>query len=331
MRRLLIYLGIGLIGVCLAVVGWWRAELSRYDSNGTDEARVLYATRLVADTYSVAFPGSRYSGMFSSPRLPAPVRLPTGLVEMMFHLSDCDQMARALVYILESLGVEARQYNLFGAFQSHSVVAVKLGGAWKLIDPYIGVTPRLQGEMVEWSVLASNPLAADLELLISPPNEMALAHRINWARDIYGGLKGATGGFEGEEILIPLQINARDLPLEVGALDGQSADVAKAAERLGLGVASHFLGARYGQGKGKRLSVQGLAPGTVVEVNFHYAKASELPPIDVRPANTCRAEPAVLKCTMIAGADGIAVTEMRTNGHSFQIVPVDMLTARLRP
>ena len=308
----------------IALGGIWAATwLRNPDPPATlsQEAKALSLARHVAQRWRGEPPGAAYFGAFYSRRLPALIRLPTGLLEAAAGPGECSGQMRGLVYLLARQGIEARQFDIFARTFTHTAMQARIGGRWVLLDPYLGVAyRRADGRLAGFADIRANLQAlTPISLFAGRPPRIA---------GFYDRLDLAVGAFSGDQVNIPIWIDGRRLPLSLGARDGLTADVERKAVALKMGTAASYLGPRLGSGMGRQLIIHDLSGGGAVRVTFEFVdRAVVLPPIATEPVDSCRSAPGSLICTISAGPDGSGRLVLLQPRAKWPVLQVDRISA----
>lgn len=218
---------------------------------GLDDRQLMALTKLIFNRYADRRRPEtqplllRLRPYLSNRRLPGWLRVPPGALEVIYSDGWCDDAARALAYVLESVGAKAFQLNIATPTQGHSVLLVTLpkrepGRGQVLVDPLFGV------------------VAADSTGLISPDAARRMLQQGNPVRAVfkpvakrgdtrfYREFADSVFGVQGQGLEIESHVPAFSGPRKAfGRIDGSSQDVSGASMRAGMTPYWHYLGHRY--------------------------------------------------------------------------------------
>lgn len=307
----------------VALGGVWTAAWLRNPSppdSLEQQAKALSLARHVAQRWRTDLPGAAYFGAFYSRRIPALLRLPTGLLEAAAGTGECSGQMRGLVYLLSRQGIEARQFDIFARTFTHTAMQARIGGRWVLLDPYLGVAfRRTDGRLASFDDIQANMSAlTPVALFADRPPRMA---------GFYDRLDGAVGAFSGDQIKIPVWIDGRRLPLSIGTRDGRTADVESDAVALKTGAATSYLGPRLGSGMDRQLIVSNVVGSGVVQVTFEFVdRAVVLSKVATQPPDACRSAPGLLACTVAIGPEGSGRLVLLQSRAKWPVMRVDRIS-----
>ena len=115
----------------VALGGVWTATWLRNPSPPEQlqpQAKALILARHIARRWRSDPPGAAYFGALYSRRVPALLRLPTGILEAAVGIGECSGQMRGLVYLLSRQGIEARQFDIFARTFTHTAMQARIGG-----------------------------------------------------------------------------------------------------------------------------------------------------------------------------------------------------------
>ncbi len=207
-------------------------------------------------------------GALSGRRLPAWLRLPTGLLEMLTLAASCDSQARALVYLLRYFGFDAHQFDVFGGGLAHSFARVQIDGRWVILDPYTGVVMQnSKGQLVEFDEMQR----------LGPENLSITALRPDgpkFLEDTWERFQSSVGAKSGDRIWMPVHLDISRINDKIGINDGKPHKII--ASPGIVGIAAQFFGARFGTGKNSIWKLTGGKADRPIVLRFYFTDS--LPP-----------------------------------------------------
>lgn len=177
--------------------------------------------------------------LFYHRRLPEPVRMRHGTLDILVFRGQCSDMARALGFVLRRDGFEVVQHDIVAPSSGHSALSIRMpDGRWVYADPFFGVVFRQDDRIL--SLAEVQDLVETGVPITELANPLVEEARLAFYDEIGEAYHARLGEPLDVTIALPL-----DEPLVLGELDGSYEDVD--AEAMALGLTSHlfYLGPRF--------------------------------------------------------------------------------------
>ena len=177
--------------------------------------------------------------------MPAVFRLPEGAIDTLYVEGWCDSAARVLGYILDSTDVQSSQLNIVNRIAgAHSVVLARFpDGREAMLDPYYGIVPMLDGELISPNralAASKNPgFGGDIWKKLAPTSENRFYEKFEYA----------VFAVQNNDLDIVVQVDLVDSrSIALGRRDGDSKDVRRDSLSHGLTSYWDYLGHKYDRG-----------------------------------------------------------------------------------
>lgn len=220
------------------------ADIQRTDRTQTVLTLAKWIAAKYEGGYRTVYPAYyRFIPYVTNRRIPEPLRIPPGAIEFLFGDGVCDSAARALGFILQSIGYEAEQLNLVTATGAHSALAIAMpSGKRVYVDPYYG--------LAAWDGQALDTFEAMLAAIRDGRDVagVTLPLRDRPERGFYATFaqQAVFSAPQGQDAGIDVALPAtQGRVLMLGAVDGSYDDVTAASVRHGLTPYMHYVGSRY--------------------------------------------------------------------------------------
>ncbi|KAA5601924.1 hypothetical protein [Blastochloris sulfoviridis] len=258
-----VFLIITKIGIEIAALSK-AATISKASSEiSTDKDRLaIEMTRHIHASFVKSSQLPRYKSILyilSSRHIPQFFRVNQEAVDLLFPYGLCDSAARALIFLLESRGIDADQINIVDDTTGHSGVVAEIdGGRHIFLDPFFGVVPLQDGRIagpepvltrsgrpMQWHAVAASG-RADFYLEMHSPRFARQGDTLNI------------------EVEVPIGAGEQ---MHIGTVDGSSKDVRRNSSHLKLTTFWDYLGSRYDRSWVRTMRFKNDAEITIFTIN----------------------------------------------------------------
>ena len=264
MKTIKIILSLGIILVCAAAVGAWFAK-SSIESNAdkniegfmqkaqayeAPEAFMMNATLYVFEQLqqkqesAADNPWASLKPYVTCAMLPSFLRTSEGTFDAA-HLQKTEKSAAGMLsYILEKRGINAIPWRILAPKGIKTAVAASLGdGTYRYLDPFSGVVAMFENEVL------IGPYAAR-EIMMNGIHHQKVFVKLTEAADpsFYEDFAHTMMAPPGYRLDVNVAAPVFDEPIVLGAVDGNSDDVAQATAELDLTPFFDYIGQKHEAG-----------------------------------------------------------------------------------
>ncbi len=258
---------VGAKAVVLELAGRKAERVLAVHAGATQTETVTNLARWAANAYADRDDEAwyfRYFYLFYNRRLPPLFRFPRGSLELLAFSRNCNSVASLLEFVFAQDGLPARQHDIVPPdANGHAALSVLVAGKWRYIDPYLGIIFVDAGE-----ILALDELQQQVRAGVSA-RELAVPLRATRTRvDYYDRIDGAFHALIGDPMMIEIEMDLSDGPIQVGKDDGKYWDNDGAP--FGMTSHVHYLGPRYSRAWQRRFTAQDAPDG--FSISFHLTE-----------------------------------------------------------
>lgn len=212
----------------------------------TDDEKIIALTKQVFKTFNHANPAQilllRIRPYLTNRRLPAFIRLPDGVIEIIIKQGLCDNAARALAFILKQEGFESVQWNMVTDKAGHSALLVTMPDGRKVLaDPFYGyVTTGADGKLTH----LENAIQA---IHSGQPFEKSFLNLGKNSDPKFYKYKGNMFmAAEGNDLVLDTTLpRINNEPLFIGEIDGKELDVKSESMKNNMTPYWQYMGHKY--------------------------------------------------------------------------------------
>ncbi|WP_343564473.1 hypothetical protein [Kiloniella sp. b19] len=217
-----------------------------------------HLTRLVFDNFEQTthsnYPEIIAARFVTNHRLPDWIRLPNGVMEMLFNRGECNNAASQLTFVLKQLGYKSRQWDMVAEGGGHSALILERDNGDQLfLDPFFG----LVAVDTEAGQLISPAHAQQLIRKGQHPDEVFRLLSDGSDASFYQSFASVKMAAQGDNLILDYSLPAlHGQTITIGQLDSSIADIMSGGSNNNISAYWHYVGHRYSREWVRKLKAQ---------------------------------------------------------------------------